>query len=104
MIDVACPHCAQPYTVRPELAGRRSTCRGCGERIEVPQPEAPPAPPEASEILDVPDTLLPSDYGGDPLAEGEQTDDVQLADADNSWGAESPRRAPPPEEEKLPTV
>jgi hypothetical protein len=52
----------------------------------------------------VPDGLLPTDYGVDPLAEEEQIDEVLTADEDTSWGAESPRRPPPPKEEELPMV
>lgn len=39
-IEFECPDCSREYRVKDELAGRRVTCKGCGEKIQVPDPDA----------------------------------------------------------------
>ena len=40
MIAFTCPHCGKQYNLKPEFAGRKTTCAGCKEPLVVPGPEA----------------------------------------------------------------
>jgi predicted Zn finger-like uncharacterized protein len=46
-IAFACPHCAKPFRVADELAGKRSKCPSCGNTLMVPASAAVQAPPPA---------------------------------------------------------
>src|SRR6476661_8050482 len=37
-IHFACPECKTPYTVNDRDAGKKSDCKQCGQRLEVPKP------------------------------------------------------------------
>ena len=39
-IEFECPDCSREYRVKDELAGRNVTCKGCGEKISIPDPYA----------------------------------------------------------------
>jgi len=39
-IEFECPDCSREYRVKDELAGRKVTCKGCGEKIFIPDPDA----------------------------------------------------------------
>jgi hypothetical protein len=41
MIDFACPSCHAVYHVPDAAAGKKSTCRKCGQRLRVPTPPKP---------------------------------------------------------------
>jgi len=38
-IRFACPSCGKKYKVDQSQAGRKSKCRKCGHRLQVPRPE-----------------------------------------------------------------
>jgi hypothetical protein len=40
-IRFSCPSCNSIYTVGVEHAGRKSECKSCGQRLEVPAPQTP---------------------------------------------------------------
>jgi len=71
MIRFNCPHCAKAIAVKPELAGRRGKCPGCGQTIQIPaegsaalavpsakQPE--PVPPKPAVPAEIPVSPPPS--------------------------------------------
>ena len=39
-IEFECPDCSREYRVKDELAGRSVTCKGCGEKIHIPESDA----------------------------------------------------------------
>ncbi|MGZ0167652.1 MAG: TFIIB-type zinc ribbon-containing protein [Planctomycetales bacterium] len=39
-IEFECPDCSREYRVKDELAGRNVTCKGCGEKISIPDQDA----------------------------------------------------------------
>ncbi|MGZ0167174.1 MAG: MJ0042-type zinc finger domain-containing protein [Planctomycetales bacterium] len=39
-IEFECPDCSREYRVKDELAGRGVTCKDCGTKINVPDPDA----------------------------------------------------------------
>ena len=47
MIRFSCPHCGREYLLADALAHLSLICKGCGQRLTVPdpEPEPPPAPP-----------------------------------------------------------
>ncbi|HZZ78987.1 MAG TPA: protein kinase, partial [Gemmataceae bacterium] len=44
MITFSCKKCGKQYHVKPDFAGRKTTCSGCKAPLVVPTPEATPAP------------------------------------------------------------
>jgi RNase P subunit RPR2 len=39
MIAFPCPHCGKQYNLKPEFAGRKTTCASCKAPLIVPGPE-----------------------------------------------------------------
>ena len=37
-IEFNCPHCQHQYRLKDELAGKTATCKGCRQKITIPQP------------------------------------------------------------------
>ena len=57
MIDFTCQHCGKQYNLKPEFAGRKTTCAGCKEPLIVPGPEPAKAlAPEAKARISFPCT------------------------------------------------
>lgn len=52
MIQFACAACGKQFNLKPEFAGRKTTCSGCKGPIEVPTPDSPEtvAPPARAKI------------------------------------------------------
>jgi len=44
-IEFNCPHCQYQYRLKDELAGKTATCKGCRQKITIPQPIT--IPPDA---------------------------------------------------------
>jgi hypothetical protein len=57
MIHFPCPHCRKSLKARPESAGRRARCTGCGRDVNVP-PDYPLAPAGGVLQHDVPPSFL----------------------------------------------
>ena len=51
-VPVVCPSCNKRFVVRPELAGRRVKCTGCGSAFEVPRPKDAPPPLDDLEVVE----------------------------------------------------
>jgi hypothetical protein len=72
-IRFACPVCKTGYTVRDQDAGKKSDCKTCGQRLEVPKPRA-------KTVLG---RLEPADPEPDPPAFGDlPPDDFDYAPGD----------------------
>src|SRR5687767_5507098 len=41
-IEFNCPHCQHQYRLKDELAGKTATCKGCRQKITIPQPVTVP--------------------------------------------------------------
>jgi hypothetical protein len=41
-IEFNCPHCAHPYKLKDELAGKTATCKTCRQKITIPSPVTVP--------------------------------------------------------------
>ena len=53
-VRVACPECSKTYSIRPELLGKKSACKACGEqfvlKLSGPSPTVPPPLPSANVV------------------------------------------------------
>jgi hypothetical protein len=47
-VKFACAACGRKYATRPELIGKKISCKGCGARVRVPGEAAPVEPPRAA--------------------------------------------------------
>lgn len=97
-IRFACPVCQTSYTVNDRCAGKKSECKACGQRLQVPAPqrlrtvlgeELPPAAPPAPEPASVPQA---HPAGGDPSP----SDEPPTAEVQPYWPPRRPRRRPMP--------
>src|SRR4051812_42116983 len=50
-IRFACPACGRKYATKPELAGKRIRCGGCGGGVRVPSSEGGVLAPKSSRTL-----------------------------------------------------
>src|SRR4051812_39031901 len=55
MITFSCPKCGKQFTLKPEFAGRSTTCSSCKQSLVVPAPQQTTAPTPA-----VSDTVAPA--------------------------------------------
>lgn len=59
MIRFSCPHCGRQYLLADALAHLPLICKGCGQRLTVPDPEPePPAPLPPPKAPSVPQPVL----------------------------------------------
>ncbi|HET6248274.1 MAG TPA: ubiquitin-conjugating enzyme E2 [Tepidisphaeraceae bacterium] len=52
-ISFACDQCGRPFSVPANFAGRRATCKTCGNKVVVPAKASPAAPRVASPTINV---------------------------------------------------
>src|SRR2546430_2255948 len=50
MIHFCCPQCGKPYNLKPEFAGRTTTCSECKQSLEVPAAQETVAPAAKARI------------------------------------------------------
>jgi DNA-directed RNA polymerase subunit RPC12/RpoP len=62
MVRYACPRCNKSLESPASFAGQKLNCPDCNQRLQVPQPSAPPPPPVNKTILAVeqPPTVPPA--------------------------------------------
>jgi DNA-directed RNA polymerase subunit RPC12/RpoP len=53
LIRYTCPRCLKPLEAPVSSAGQKSHCRECSQRLQIPQPYAPPPPAINKTILAV---------------------------------------------------
>lgn len=52
---IACPHCGKQYKWKPQLAGRKTQCTGCGQKMRLPQEPGGKVEPIGGLLKDKPD-------------------------------------------------
>jgi hypothetical protein len=103
-IYFACPVCKTAYTVADRDAGKKSDCKACGQRLQVPSPkrlktvlgeELPPRTVLGEELASPPELapLPPNPVGAAPAPAASDARQPE---------SESPERQPPPEHEPEP--
>lgn len=96
VIEFNCPSCEKTLRTKPEKAGAKAKCPGCGEVLTVPGATTPPASvtpptPAASTRTARKPTKPPEDEFGNPKDEfsgfGDDEEEITTPTQDEFWGA-----------------
>jgi hypothetical protein len=87
-----CPKCRRKFSTKPELAGKKIRCNGCGAGVRVPHDDEEPVVPASR-------TAAPSVYGSDRATAPASTTGRSGALVDSGVAAEDEATDPEPDDD-----